>query len=83
LTCVLAPQLSIEYGHKPEATLLRALERTARARNHGKVKECSQEEIQQAERMARQLLAEEAREEAAQRKVPHPHSPLSHALTSD
>jgi ankyrin repeat protein len=65
-------QLSIRCGHHHVARVLRdalALERSARTKKEAEAKKPTQEAIEQAERNAAQLIEEEERDIAAQRKV--------------
>jgi ankyrin repeat protein len=62
-------QLSISFGHHHVARVLRELERSARTKKEAEAKKPTQEAIDQAERNAAQLIEEEERDQAAQRKV--------------
>jgi hypothetical protein len=65
-------QLSIRYGHHHVARVLKgaqALERSARTKKEAAAKKPTQQAIDQAERNAAQLIEEEERDIAAQRKV--------------
>ena len=65
-------QLSIDKGHHHVARVLRgamALERSARTKKEAEAKKPTQQAIDQAERNAAQLIEEEERDIAAQRKV--------------
>jgi hypothetical protein len=65
-------QVSIRCGHHHVARVLRgamALERSARIKKEAEAKKPTQEAIDQAERNAAQLIEEEERDIAAQRKV--------------
>ena len=64
-------QLAVEYGHKNEAHLLRAMERTAKARLASKAQGRGQDkaapsdaEVAEAQRRADALIEEEEREAA-------------------
>jgi ankyrin repeat protein len=62
-------QLSIRFGHHHVARVLRELERSARTKKEAAAKKPTQQAIDQAERNAAQLIEEEERDIAAQRKV--------------
>ena len=72
-------QLSIRYGHHHVAGVLRELERSARTKKEAAAKEAAakkaeakkptQQAIEQAERIGAELIEEEERDQAAQRKV--------------
>jgi ankyrin repeat protein len=65
-------QLSIRFGHHHVERVLRgamALERSARTKKEAEAKKPTQQAIDQAERNAAQLIEEEERDIAAQRKV--------------
>ena len=62
-------QISIRFGHHHVARVLKELERSARIKKEAEAKKPTQEAIDQAERNAAQLIEEEERDIAAQRKV--------------
>jgi hypothetical protein len=62
-------QVSIRRGHYQVSQVLRELERSARTKKEAAAKKPTQQAIEQAERNAAQLIAEEERDIAAQKKV--------------
>ena len=62
-------QISIRFGQRQVARVLRELERSARTKEEAAAKEATQQAIDQAERMGALLIEEEERDQAAQRKV--------------
>jgi uncharacterized protein (DUF58 family) len=62
-------QISIRFGQRQVARVLRELERSARTKEEAAAKEATQQAIDQAERMGALLIEEEERDQAAERKV--------------
>ena len=60
-------QISIRFGQRQVARVLRELERSARTNKKAAAKEATQQAIEQAERNATLLIEEEEREECRRR----------------